>query len=213
VSMAQALPLAGTSLANGYDPRVLTLNDLILKGVAHLERLRADGVAKTNFMKCDERSIYVLEYLFKSPYAIMDADMPPLRRSHNHSVVRHLVALLGRIDQILASVELSSALIECDPAHISDHQASTELRVCQMIELHTIIFGILREVLDKRLSSALSVREAEVCAQATLPETCRPNLAYMPKNRLIELLAERLISKGYGRAAEIVLNQKGRPIW
>ncbi|TLX17005.1 hypothetical protein [Rhizobium sp. MHM7A] len=211
--MAQALPLAGTSLANGYDPRVLLLNDLLLKGVAHLEDLRIEGVAKTNFMKCDERSIYVLEYLFKSPYEIMDADMPPLRRSHNHSVVRHLVDLLGRKDQVSAAAELSSALTECDPVRISDQEASTELRVCYMIEMHTLIFGILSEVMDKRLSVSLLKKAEKVRAQAILPETCRPGLAYMHKDRLIELLALRLTSKGHEWAAEIVLNQKGRPIW
>lgn len=213
MSMAQALPLAGTSPANGCDPRVLLLNDLLLKGVAHLEDLRIEGVAKTNFMKCDERSIYVLEYLFKSPYEIMDADIPPLRRVHNHSVIRHLVDILGRNDQVSATAELSSALTESDPINISDQQASTELRLCHMIEMHTLIFGILDEVMDNSLSVLLPKKAEKVRAQAILPETCRPGLAYMHKDRLIELLALRLASKGHERAAEIVLKQKGRLIW
>jgi len=58
----------------------------------------------------------------------------------------------------------------------------------------------------------LTELDAEVRMQSNLPDGCHPGLAYMPKSRFIGLLALRLNSKGYTRAAEIVLNQKGRPI-
>lgn len=213
MTLIKIQPSAGEPLADGHDPRVALLNDLILKGVAHLEGLKAEGVAKTNFMQCDERSIYVLGYLYTSPFKIMEAEMPPLRRFHNHAVIRHLIDVLNRSNQSNAAAELSFALEESDPVRISDRQASTEIRVCHMVEMHTIIFGILGEVIEKRLSKSLEEIGDLVRAQAILPDTCRPGLAYIDKGQLFTLIATRLIDRGHQQAAGIVLNQKGRPIW
>ncbi len=204
---------AGSLPADCYDPRVLLLHSRIQVGVAFLESLRAEHVAKTNFMQCDERSIYVFEYLFTSPLKLIDVPMPSLRRSHNHTVVRHLITLLVDSDESIASTELAAALEECDPILINDAQASTELRVCQMIETHTIIFGILTEVLNKRLSVSLQRAAEHIHSQANLPDTCRSRLAYVGRNRLLLEIAKTLSGRGLHRAAEIVLNQKGRPIW
>lgn len=195
------------------DPRVLFLNRQIQDGVSYLEGLRAEGVAKTNFMQCDERSIYVFEYLFTSPLKLIDVPVPSLRRSHNHTVVRHLIDLLVHSNETTASMELAASLEECDPILIKDAQASTELRVCQMIEAHTIIFGILGEVLNKGLSASLQRAAMHILSQTNLPDTCRPRLAYVGKDRLFSVIAETLSGRGLHRAAEIVLNQKGRSIW
>lgn len=195
------------------DPRVLFLDRQIQDGVSYLEGLRAEGVAKTNFMQCDERSIYVFEYLFTSPLKLIDVPMPSLRRSHNHTVVRHLIDLLARSGQTAAATLLSVALEECDPILITDSQASTELRVCHMVEAHTIIFGILAEVLSKGLSGSLQRAATHVLSQTNLPDTCRPRLAYVGKDRLFSIIAETLLNRGLHPAAEIVLNQKGRPFW
>jgi hypothetical protein len=211
--MAQALPLAGKTPANGRDARMLLLSRLLMKGVSYLERLRAEGVARTNFMKCDERSIYVFEYLFTTPSKILYADIPALRRSHNHSLLRHLVDLLDRHDESLAATELSSFLPECDPRLVSDQDASTELRILKMIEMHRLIYGILLEVIDKGLSPSLTKCGTMVRDEARLPTECRSGLSYLDRGVFIDFMVAHLVSTGCERAAEIVRNHKGRPIW
>ena len=209
----EELQSAGTGPVDCSDPRVLLLNSRLQEGVALLKSLRAEGVAKTNFMQCDERSIYVFEHLFTSPLDIINSRVPPFRRSHNHTVVRHLINLLVLNGEVVAATEVSAALEECDPIRISDLQASTELRVCHMVEAHRIIFGILSEVLSKGLSAALQRASNHICLLSALPTDCRPGFAYLHKDRLISLVADNLLARNLQRAGEIVLNQKGRPIW
>lgn len=115
MSILHTPTLAGSSPANVGDLRVSVMSDLLFKGVSHLELLRSEGVAKTNFMQCDERSIYVFEYLFKSPYEILNAKIPPIRRSQNHSTACQVIDLLRTQNQVQAASELSSVLIDCDP--------------------------------------------------------------------------------------------------
>jgi hypothetical protein len=212
VSHSPEIALAGP-LANAIDRRVELLHKLLVQGVAYLSMLRSEGVAKTNFMLCDATSIYVFEYLFSSPLKISTGNILPLRRSRNNRIVRELVAMLCRNGFHAAAQSLDPAIEASDVVRINDHQASTEMRICYMIEAHTLISGILKEVLDKELSNALSADGAKVRAYAILPQECMPSMAYVSQNQLLDALALELSNAGYAKAADMIVNQKGRSYW
>ncbi len=116
-----------------------------------LNYLKEHGIAKTNFMECDQRSIYVFQYLFEKPLQVRLWDLPIVARFRSSRI---LSALQKRLE--IHDLQMAASLIEplrgdCDVSMLSDTELVNEERIAFMVYYLRLLLAILNEIREKEL--------------------------------------------------------------
>lgn len=195
------------------ETRIDLFHKALLQTADALMYLRQVGVAKTNFLECDERSIYVFDYLFKVPLTLKSSNPPVVARFATSHLLEKLIGFLQRRGSTAEADILIGYKETCNFFSMTQYERITEEKISAMAYYLRLVSGILREVMDRGLALFNTVETPALCLDfrylSSLQDQVR--LTHVSYETCLDRWSTALTLSGHKETGELISKFKGRP--